>query len=318
MITSKTTCGEPERLNIAMVNSKDIRRIWLEVKDEGISNNLMFISKHFWDVNHETAPHVHQNHELIYVFGGQGHIYSNNVTYTLSQGDLLVVEPDVVHQGRTHSENPFQMITIGYNFYDYRLYADPVLYGLDQVFLNLFKKYKIKTNRPIIPNCRQISKTLKDLFAEALDKQLCWQEKMRACLIQLFIFLGRKLKIYVASDNIDSDKVESIIRTKKYIASSFHKPLCLEDIARVACLSQSHFCRIFKKETGFTPVEYLNSVRLENAKTLLLYSNFTLTEIADMTGFSGIHYFSRIFKKNEGLSPSRYRQMIELNKIESR
>ena len=204
------------------------------------------------------------------------------------------------------------MITIGYNFYDYRLYADPVLYGMDQVFLDLFKKYKIKTNRPIIPNCRQISKTLKDLFAEALDKQLFWQETMRACLIQFFIFLGRKLKIYVDFDNIASDKVESIIRTKKYIGSNFHKPLCLENIARVACLSQSHFCRIFKQETGFTPVEYLNSVRLENAKTLLLYSNFTLTEIADMTGFSGIHYFSRIFKKEMKTSFNAYLNNVRI------
>ena len=291
-----------------MATDNQVRRIWLVLKDEGVSDNLDFLCKHFWSANYELTPHIHRAHELIFVTGGQGTLYSNDVGYQLNRGDLLVVEPGTVHKGRAHPENPFELFTLGYHFQADRLYADPALFGLDNLFLELFKLYKHQTKRTLVPNCDQLDEVLNDLFQETIEKQSYRQELMRSYLIQFFVLLARKLKAYVDRNHSTLDTVEAIIRAKKHIHTHFQQPLTLEDIARVACLSPSHFCRIFKQETDYTPIEFLNSVRFENAKTLLLFSNFTLTEIADRIGFSSIHYFSRTFKKHQGISPLAYRQ----------
>jgi AraC-like DNA-binding protein len=291
-----------------MEADKSPERLWLVLEGEGVSSNLIFLCKHFWNVQHVLTPHAHAAHEFIYIVGGEGEINSNDVEYRLTHGDLLLVEPESVHKGAAHPENPFELLTLGYNFSADRVYADPALFGLDSIFLEHYYAYKRKTKAPLIHNCERIQNVLFNLLDETIDNQRCRKELMRAYLILFFTFLIRKLEPYIDSDPASPDVAEAIIKAKKYIQSHFHEPITLEDIAQVACLSQSHFCRLFKQETSFTPIEYLSSVRLENAKTLLLYSNYTLTEIADRVGFSSIHYFSRCFKKYEGVSPLLYRQ----------
>lgn len=284
-------------------------KVWLVLEGEGISHNLVFLCKHYWNVRYVLMPHAHSAYEFIYIVGGEGEICSNDIGYRLTCGDLLVIEPKTIHKGSAHPENPFELLTLGYNFNAKRVYADPALFGLDQVFLEFYQAYKQKTKLPIIRDCLPIQGVLFNLLDETMDNQRCRKELMRAFLIQFFTLLIRKLENFVEDQRPSPDTAEAIIRAKKYIQSHYHEPITLEDIAGAACLSQSHFCRLFKQETGFTPIEYLNSVRLENAKTLLLYSNYTLTEIADRVGFSSIHYFSRCFKKHEGISPLSYRQI---------
>jgi AraC-like DNA-binding protein len=291
-----------------MKADKSPKRLWLVLEGEGVSSNLIFLCKHDWNVRHVLTPHAHSAHEFIYIVGGEGEINSNDVDYCLGKGDLLLVEPESVHKGTAHPENPFELLTLGYNFGADRVYADPALFGLDSIFLELYLAYKRKIKAPLIHNCERLQNVLFNLLDETIDNQRCRKELMRAYLIQFFTFLIRKLEPKIESDSASPDVAEAIIKAKKHIQSHFHEPIVLEDIAQVACLSQSHFCRLFKQETGFTPIEYLNSVRLEYAKTLLLYSNYTLTEIADRVGFSSIHYFSRCFKKYEGVSPLYYRQ----------
>lgn len=71
-------------------------------------------------------------------------------------------------------------------------------------------------------------------------------------------------------------------------------------------LSKVYFASLFKKVTGMAPLEYLNFMRVENAKTLLLsrsVTNNSICEIAEFSGFEDAAYFSRLFKKYTGLSP---------------
>lgn len=72
-------------------------------------------------------------------------------------------------------------------------------------------------------------------------------------------------------------------------------------------LSENHFIRAFKKEVGTTPTKYLNNIRLEHAKQLLLTSNDSVDEIAATCGYTRTNYFCRVFKSNTHMSPLEYR-----------
>jgi AraC-like DNA-binding protein len=72
-------------------------------------------------------------------------------------------------------------------------------------------------------------------------------------------------------------------------------------------MSRGHFFELFKKTTGYSPVQYMNRFRIGRAVEDLLHTNLSITEIADKYHFSTVHYFSRLFHKQTGQSPRDYR-----------
>jgi two-component system response regulator YesN len=97
--------------------------------------------------------------------------------------------------------------------------------------------------------------------------------------------------------------------TKKYIARSYSDPsLSLQTAAEKLYVSPEHLCRIFRRETGATFVDFVTSIRIRRATELLLSSDLKMHEIADEIGFSTQHYFSVTFKRIMGVSPAEYRK----------
>jgi AraC-like DNA-binding protein len=104
------------------------------------------------------------------------------------------------------------------------------------------------------------------------------------------------------------DRHEQIIsRTLNYIEKNYRKPISLKDMARYSHLGVSRFSQIFRTQTGRSPINYLNHMRIEKARSLLVFSIMSISEITEYLGFSSIHYFSRMFKKHTGISPAKYR-----------
>jgi AraC family transcriptional regulator len=95
-----------------------------------------------------------------------------------------------------------------------------------------------------------------------------------------------------------------------YIVASFHLPLTLDDIARVACLSPNHLLRTFRHLFQQTPHQFLTACRLNEAQRLLRDTDFSITDICLMVGFESLGSFSSLFSRQVGLSPQAYRQKI--------
>ena len=92
-----------------------------------------------------------------------------------------------------------------------------------------------------------------------------------------------------------------------YINEHFAKPLTLEMLSEKACLSPFYFTRVFTKETGMTPYQYLLSTRISAAKFLLKSTSVSIKEIACRCGFTSSSGFCTAFKKWENLTPKEYR-----------
>lgn len=97
-----------------------------------------------------------------------------------------------------------------------------------------------------------------------------------------------------------------VVSVCNYINENFQSQLNRKEIADYHHVSASHLSRLFKEEMGKTLTEYIQYVRIEAAKQLIINGNILLSDIAHEVGFSDLQYFSRVFKKLEGVSPSKY------------
>lgn len=95
-----------------------------------------------------------------------------------------------------------------------------------------------------------------------------------------------------------------------YINDHFREDISLDSLAKKANLSLFHFSRVFMKETGFSPHQYLINTRISAAKYLLKSSEISIKDIAFSTGFNSESSFCYTFKKRENLTPSQFRQSI--------
>lgn len=105
-------------------------------------------------------------------------------------------------------------------------------------------------------------------------------------------------------------------RALDYIDSRYNDNITLEDVINYLNINKSYFCTLFKKETGKTFTEYLNRIRIEKSKSMLLEENSSILDIALSVGFSNQNYFSILFRRYTGLSPIQFRKNGGLKRTE--
>ncbi len=102
--------------------------------------------------------------------------------------------------------------------------------------------------------------------------------------------------------------VDIIYKAVNFVKQNYMRKITLEEVASHVYLSPSYFSKIFKKEVGCSFNTYLNKVRIEMSKRLLLDENIPLVDIASLAGYEDQSYFGKVFKKMTGLSPGKYRE----------
>ena len=86
--------------------------------------------------------------------------------------------------------------------------------------------------------------------------------------------------------------------------------LTIPKVASRLGISEVYFRKLFKTEKGISPIKFLTSLRVNNAKKLMEYPFLSLEECAVQSGFASLQYFSRVFKKEFGTTPGKYRQRL--------
>jgi AraC-like DNA-binding protein len=97
-------------------------------------------------------------------------------------------------------------------------------------------------------------------------------------------------------------------RARDYAQAMYDKPLTLEKLAQIACLSPNHFLRTFRQVFRQSPHQYLTALRLERAQKLLAGTGLSVTEVCFAVGFASLGSFSWLFRRRFGFSPEEYRQ----------
>lgn len=107
----------------------------------------------------------------------------------------------------------------------------------------------------------------------------------------------------------ESDYEDSIQKVKEYIAENLNEKLTVSSLAKIINMSSSHFSRVFKQQTGFSPYDYILISRLNRAKYLLQVTDMTVAAVAYEIGFNSESNFIYFFSENEGVSPRKFRKL---------
>ena len=109
----------------------------------------------------------------------------------------------------------------------------------------------------------------------------------------------------------NSQIAEDMDSATLYFNEHYNQEINIEKYAQSHNMSTSWFIRNFKQYTGFTPLQYILSIRIYNAEALLKNNIYNITEVASIVGYDNPLYISRTFKKLKCISPSEYRNSIE-------
>ena len=112
----------------------------------------------------------------------------------------------------------------------------------------------------------------------------------------------------INSDSRQNKNSGYVNRAKNFMDHNYHRKITMDEVAAHVNLSEKYMCRLFKQETGTTPMRYLLTLRMEHAKELLLWSDMRIRDISCTVGYSSQLAFSAAFSAYEGMSPTEYRE----------
>lgn len=139
----------------------------------------------------------------------------------------------------------------------------------------------------------------KDVFVELMLKEL---------LMRLFQAESAHSLEKASEEAPSSNRIAYILN---FIRENISSKLSIEQLSKKACMSESHFYRVFKNELGLSPVEYINNERVKLAARLLRNPEKRIREVYLECGFNSPSYFTRLFKRKHTLSPKEYQLRVE-------
>lgn len=248
--------------------------------------------------------HFHGSYEAYYILSGERQFFLKDRTIIIREGDLILLQPNVLHR-TNDADNPEHEVII-INFKEEFL---PTLQGkfFDTLHPLLQKDYLVihfSLQHKIL-----VEDLLQQIVKEAQERNSTYEVYIQTLIMQLLIFSSRHIEEHsVESLDYLNPMHERISEVVRYINSHYQKDFSLQYLADKFYISPYYLSHAFKEVTGFTFVEYLNSVRIKEAKKLLEETNLKVYFIADRVGYGSITHFGRVFKEITGHAPLYYRK----------
>jgi AraC-like DNA-binding protein len=129
---------------------------------------------------------------------------------------------------------------------------------------------------------------------------------------KFYAFLDYVLSISNSTKSLSDVRIQKVLKQIEDMSGDFEDKN-IEVWAKKFNLSRSYFQHIFKKETGYTPNVFWNSVRINRTINDLIETNKTITKISEIHDFKSVHYYSKLFRKVMGTTPNEFRRRYRLN-----
>lgn len=256
-----------------------------------------------------TSPlHCHPELELVFIKSGSGKKVIGDTINQFNTGDIVLVGSALPHKWicDNNDQSPSSIVA----YFNKDAFSEG-FYALkeSQKLANLFAKAGRGLN--ITGSTRQIVGAKMERLAKKSGLK-----KIIGLMEILHIISVSKEVDYITYDNNTSRSNDSgldrLAEVYHYIAENFQKDVSLQEIASIASLTEPAFCRLFKKRTSKSFVEYMNEIRISAACKDLQDTDLNISIICSRCGFKTISNFNKSFKKVTGFSPKEYRRNIQL------
>ena len=248
--------------------------------------------------NRPISANSKTNYRLILITKGKFNLYSKSgEKFALSENYIALISPNVKYEytQQAHCED------LWINFFG----VDDIL---DKFNLNQKEIFVMKINKNIVP---QLSASLNEIISELQFKEYGYEVFTKEKLLQILLYIARSINN--KSLSITQPDMEKIKPAVLEMHNNYQNTLSMDEYANMCHMSKSSFMHNFAKIMHTTPIKYINSIKLTNAKFLLKESAMSINEISENLGYSSPLYFSDMFFKAFGIRPTAYRK--NLNKI---
>ena len=240
--------------------------------------------------------HMHEDRlEILYIRHGRGIHTIGGKQYHTKKGDILIYNSGTLHDERTNPDAEMSVYSCAV--------SKLKLEGLRENCLLPDDANPVLKSGTSSENVENIFK----IMHSQIYSQNNGAEEIGHHLLQSLISI---ILNQLDKPREQEESTEHFIgkRIKKYIDDHYSEDLTLESIGSKLHISPSYLCSVFKKTTGYPPIQYITNRRIGTAQSLLIGSDYNVTDIAFMVGYSDSNYFSTIFTKTVGMSPMKYRK----------
>lgn len=251
--------------------------------------------------------HNHDYIELLYIYSGEGKYEIEGKIYDVAAGNLILVNPGTNHANIvTDINNPLNILALGFTDISLKGMADNELTFLDKT--------------PVLhPDCElqnRITSLFFNMLAEKEHQFTGKYDMMRCYLSQILLHIIRAF-----TDTPDNSSQMKFISHRKnhvvktimdYMEDHYAEKISLEGIASNMYLSSIYISKLFKEETGESPIHHLIQIRLKKSIELMKeHPDYSLKKIAHEVGYEDAYHYSKIFKKHMNVTPKEYRKNLE-------
>jgi len=239
-----------------------------------------------------SVPHTHNHLELFYIVGGKGQFLIQDQLYPVNPNNLVVINPNVTHTEVSLNAQPLEYIVLGIEGIE--LATNESSNGQFNI-LDHFESV-------------EISSCLRNILREMEQKNTGYEDVCQAYMEILIIRLMRNIALAVPTESQVVSGNRQCASVKRYIDLHFKEALTLEQLAEDAHMNKYYLSHAFKREYGISPINYMITKRIEESKYLLAETDLSMSQIAQLLGFSSLSYFSQVFRRTQATTPMEYRQ----------
>jgi AraC-like DNA-binding protein len=253
---------------------------------------------------------------LLYVLNGGAEFHIRGKRVRIAAGDLLLIPAGTPTTLRVGPREPMWFRFIRF---DYDWAGDYETRPMDSLTPEA-RRYPSRT--PAAPHGLKLPRKINvrddprvpllfdRVIREAEEKAPGYELMVRAGLMELLAIVHRRVCGWKERAGSPQAHPEPVQLALAFMETNVAKPLTLAEIAQAAHLSKQHFCRVFHRTVGISPLRFLMRLRLRVAKGVLWHEAATVKEAAFAAGFEDQHHFTRVFRRLEGITPTDFRRAV--------
>ncbi|MFD1955471.1 AraC family transcriptional regulator [Paenibacillus thailandensis] len=243
--------------------------------------------------HYRIGPRITPYYYLMFVLDGEGTFIQHNRTYPLRRHDMFCLFPQVTHEYYTNPEKPLKKLFVAFD---------------GKGALKLLERAGLSARQPHRPGVLTeeaigLLWSLTELIGKG-ETNYTDLERLSA-FYRIFDCLSH---LASEADHAEAHSASWLHRGKEILSIHYNDGIAIEQVAQYVGVDRTHFSKQFRKTFGLSPVQYIQSLKMKEAKLLLLQTDYKISEIAQSVGYPDVFSFSRAFKKLAGMSPNRYRQ----------
>ena len=235
--------------------------------------------------------HTHNHTELFFIVSGKGQFLIEDQVFPVNVNNLVIINPNVLHTEDSLNAQPLEYIVLG---------VEGVELATSE---NSNGQFCILDHFESL----EISSCLRNILREMEQKNTGYEDICQAYMEILLIRLMRSTALAVPAEPSAISTNRQCAAVRRYIDLHFKETLTLEQLAEEAHMNKYYLSHAFKREYGVSPINYMISRRIEESKYLLAETDLSLSQIAQLLGFSSLSYFSQVFRRYQDVSPAEYR-----------